>query len=146
LYARSGNKIYVFLSLNYLLLGCIWLKWLSLLPGYLMLKRAVHIAVMLTLVLLLMMNGISHEFIHAFTDHQDTVDCVHNEHSGSHASFEKAHHHCDFLDLQSPVFLTSSLSFNFYTNLQHNDYFVLRSQSFVSSALRHTALRGPPHC
>jgi hypothetical protein len=111
-----------------------------------MLKRTIHIAVTLTLVLLLMMNGISHEFIHSFSGHQDTVDCVHDEHSGSHASFEKVHHHCDFLDLQSPVFLTSSLSFYFYNNLQHNDYFVLSGQPFFSADVRYTALRGPPHC
>ena len=111
-----------------------------------MLKRALHIAVTLTLVLLLMMNGISHEFVHSFTGHQDTVDCVHDDHSGPHASFEKVHHHCDFLDLQSPVFITSSLSFCFYTHLQHNDYFVLQDQSFLSSDVQYTALRGPPYC
>jgi hypothetical protein len=111
-----------------------------------MLKRTIHIAVTLTLVLLLMMNGISHEFIHSFSGHQDTVDCVHNGHSGSHASFEQVHHHCDFLNLQSPVFLTSSLHFYFFTNLQHNDYFVLGDQPFFSADIRYTALRGPPHC
>lgn len=110
-----------------------------------MVKRIVHILVSGTLVFLLMLNGISHEFVHSFTGHEDTVDVVHcNHHHGVHASFEKVHHHCDFLELQTPVFLTSSLYYQYYTPFEHNDFFVLQKVAALNPVTIHTALRGPP--
>lgn len=110
-----------------------------------MLKRFLHTALAVAIALLLLLNGISHEFLHTFTGHQDTFDCVHNDdHGPGHASFETIHHHCDFLDLQSPVFLTSTLHFHCYTSFEHNDFFVLRTQKGLSPDTGHTALRGPP--
>jgi hypothetical protein len=111
-----------------------------------MLKRFINIAVSMTLVLLLMLNGVSHEFVHSFTGHEDTVDCIHQDQSGQHTSFEKAHHHCNFLELQAPVFLTSSISYYLYTPVQHSSSYVEGEFSSLSSEFGHTALRGPPTC
>jgi len=111
-----------------------------------MLKRVVHIGVTLTLVFLLMLNGISHEFVHAFSGHEDTIDCIHTDASGQHAAFEKAHHHCDFLNLQAPVFLPSYISFQLSTPLEHNDYFVTNEYTSLAPDKAYTALRGPPAC
>lgn len=111
-----------------------------------MLKRSLHIIVSVAIALLLLLNGTAHEFLHSFTGHEDTVDCVHDDHKPTHAAFEKEHHHCDFLNLQSPVFLTSTLHFDFYTPLGHNDFFVLQTQKGLSPRAEHTALRGPPAC
>ncbi|WP_118973579.1 hypothetical protein [Taibaiella koreensis] len=108
-----------------------------------MLKRVLHISLSVAIAALLLLNGISHEFLHSFTGHEDTVDCVHHD-GDAHASFEKVHHHCDFLDLQTPVFLTSTLHFSFYTPFAHNDFFVLQTQKGLSPEAGHTALRGPP--
>ena len=111
-----------------------------------MLKRILNIVVSVAIAMLLLLNGTAHEFLHSFTGHRDTVDCVHDDHTPGHAAIEKEHHHCNFLDLQSPVFLTSSLSFHFYTPQQHNDFFVLQTQKKLSPEAEHTALRGPPVC
>jgi hypothetical protein len=111
-----------------------------------MLKRVLHIFVSAAIALLLLVNGTAHEFLHLFTGHQDTIDEVYCDHASHHAAFENEHHHCDFLDLQSPVFLTSTLSFHWYTPFQHNDFFVLQTQKGLSPEARHTALRGPPAC
>ena len=92
---------------------------------------------------LLQLNGTSHEFLHTFTGHEDTVDCAHNDHPDG-PSFEQQHHHCDFLDLQAPVFLGTSLYFNFFTPIYHDDYFVVNKLQAVTPNLGHTALRGPP--
>lgn len=110
----------------------------------LMLKRALHIVVTLTLVLLLMLNGISHEFVHAFSGHEDTVDCVHSDRSGQHASFEKVHHHCDFLNLQAPVFLPSFITYHLFTPVEHSCFYVRQIYASLSPVSRYTALRGPP--
>jgi len=112
-----------------------------------MLKRVLHIITSVAIALLLLLNGTAHEFLHSFTGHQDTIDEVHADHdTHHHAAFEKEHHHCDFLDLQTPVFITSALSFHWYTSFQHNDFFVLQTQKGLSPEARHTALRGPPVC
>lgn len=111
-----------------------------------MLKRVLNIVVSVAIALLLLLNGTAHEFLHSFTGHEDTVDCVHPERKAQHAAFEKEHHHCNFLDLQTPVFVTTSLSFHFYTPCRHNDFFVLQTQKGLSPEARHTALRGPPSC
>ncbi len=112
-----------------------------------MLKRVLNIVVSVAIALLLLLNGTAHEFLHSFTGHEDTIDCVHAaDHKAHYAAFEKEHHHCSFLDLQTPVFITSSLSFHFYVPYQHNDFFVLQTQKGLSPEARHTALRGPPSC
>jgi hypothetical protein len=111
-----------------------------------MFKKALHIGVALSLVLLLMLNGISHEFLHTFAGHEDTVDMVHNDRAGSTATFEKVHHHCDFLQLQTPAFLPSFISYHFYTPVEHSDFVVRDFYASLSPRLGHTALRGPPAC
>jgi hypothetical protein len=109
-----------------------------------MLKRFGNIITCFTIALLLLLNGTSHEFIHTFAGHTDTVDCVHDHHDPYHTAFEQQHHHCDFLDLPAPVFIKSSFSFYLFAPVIHNDYFVLAGQEFISREIRHTALRGPP--
>jgi hypothetical protein len=110
-----------------------------------MLKRIVNILIAASLAFLLMLNGVAHEFVHSFAGHEDTVDqIVHYEHKGLHASFEKQHHHCDFLNLPTPVFLTSSYYIHFYPVLLHQDAFLLGTTTLPSSLRPHTALRGPP--
>lgn len=108
-----------------------------------MLKRFLNIVTCIAVVFLLLLNGTAHEFLHTFSGHKDTVDCAHRE-DGATASFEQQHHHCDFLDLQSPVFLASSFSFSLFIPTLHNDYYVGASLLFFSRQLGHTALRGPP--
>lgn len=109
-----------------------------------MLKRGLHIAVSISLVFLLMLNGVSHEFVHLFTGHTDTIDHAYSGHAGDHASFENAHHHCDFLELQAPVFLASFISYHLHTPTLHNDFFVTGTYASLFPELGYTALRGPP--
>lgn len=128
-----------------MLLCCIYRKCIPLLLILFMLKRIIHISITAALFFLLLLNGISHEFIHAFTGHEDSVDCVHTDRSGHHqASFEKVHHHCDFLDLQSPVFITAAFHYSFYIPPEHSNFFVLNAVPSRNPETRHTALRGPP--
>jgi len=109
-----------------------------------MLKKIVNIIVVAAIASLLLLNGVSHEFLHSFAGHKDTVDCMHADRGTGQAFFEQVHHHCDFLDLQSPVFLASVLHFSFYKPLAHQEYFVLRTLKGLSPEAEHTALRGPP--
>jgi len=88
-----------------------------------------------------MMNGVAHEFIHSFFGHQDTIDHVVKD---GKMSFENQHHHCDFLNLPTPVFLTSSCHINLPFVLLHQDTFLLTTATLISQARLHTSLRGPP--
>jgi hypothetical protein len=92
----------------------------------------------------LLLNGVSHEFLHTFAGHEDTVDHVYHNHGDNQFAFEKQHHHCAFLDLQTPVFITSSLHFYVKNTLVQYNYFVLQQQVVFSSKAIYTALRGPP--
>ena len=127
-----------------MLLSCIWNIWLPLRLEF-MLKRLIHTSTCVAIVLLLLLNGTSHDFLHSFSGHEDTVDCNHN-HQEHSAAFEQQHHHCDFLDLQSPTFLLSSNPFLIFISVEHSNHFAALHLPFVSSPLLHTALRGPPSC
>lgn len=113
-----------------------------------MLKRAGNIFAAVSLFLLLLLNGTAHEFVHIFTGHDDTVDKVHVGHDGRtpYAAFEQEHHHCDFLDLQTPVFLTSVLHFQLFKVLAHTGFYEVRHLPIPCAEALHTALRGPPRC
>lgn len=111
-----------------------------------MLKRIGNIITYITLVSLLLLNGTAHEFVHSFAGHEDTIDCSTGSHSDHHASFEREHHHCDFLDLAVPVFTTTSFNFQLLTVLQHPGHFIVPEYSCFSRDIVHTALRGPPAC
>lgn len=108
-----------------------------------MLKRFLNIVTCIAVVFLLLLNGTAHEFLHTFSGHEDTVDCIHRE-DGAAPSFEQQHHHCDFLDLQSPVFLPASFSFSLFQPTLYNDYYVGANLLFFNREQEHTALRGPP--
>ena len=110
-----------------------------------MFKRFLNIFTCFAIVILLLLNGTAHEFLHTFTNDEDTVDCVHNDHAHG-ATFENEHHHCDFLDLQSPVFVHVGFSFTLNIFVQHVNYFSNTIPQFVVQELPHTALRGPPGC
>ncbi len=109
-----------------------------------MLKRILNIIVTASLVFLLMLNGVAHEFVHSFFGHEDTIDRIIEKGPKGQATFEIQHHHCDFLDLPSPVFLTSSYYIGFTTVLLHQDAFLLQSIQLCTQQVLHTALRGPP--
>ena len=109
-----------------------------------MLKRLLNIFVTASLVFLLMLNGVAHEFVHSFLGHEDTIDHVINNGKRGQANFEKQHHHCDFLNLPTPVFLTSHYYISFASFLIHKDAFQLKSIDLCSRQSLHTALRGPP--
>lgn len=108
-----------------------------------MLKRVINIFIAASLVILMMLSGVAHEFVHSFTGHEDTVHHIQNgKHGGM--SFEKEHHHCDFLQFPSPVFLTSSFYVQFHPSLEHIEKFQLIEQAVFSRLGLYTALRGPP--
>ncbi len=91
-----------------------------------------------------MLNGVAHEFVHAFVGHEDTIDNFHPEKQQGQAYFEQEHHHCDFLHLPSPVYLSSSFQLYFYPALEHIETFLLEDIAVFSRPHFHTALRGPP--
>ena len=109
-----------------------------------MLKRILNILVAASLVFLLMLNGVAHEFVHSFSGHEDTVDRIIPKGERGHLSFEKQHHHCEFLNLPSPVFLTSGYYISFHAVLTHQDAFLLKPIDLCTRQVLHTALRGPP--
>lgn len=109
-----------------------------------MFKRILNILVTASLVFLLMLNGVAHEFVHSFIGHEDTVDNVLHSKQKGQAYFENEHHHCDFLHLPSPVFLTSSYYIEFHPVLLHQDAFQLEVFTICSLEKLHTSLRGPP--
>jgi hypothetical protein len=109
-----------------------------------MLKRILNIFIAASLVLLMMLSGVAHEFVHSFIGHQDTIDHVQDgKHPGA-MSFEKEHHHCDFLQFPSPVFLSSSFYLQVHPTLKHTEKVLLADLPVFSRPGLHTALRGPP--
>ncbi len=100
----------------------------------------------LAVVFLLLLNGTSHDFIHQFTGHTDTIDCKHNDDSGTpnHAWFEQEHHHCHFLDLEAPLFLHPAKQLLPDIILQQNGFFQPGDIAAIALNLPHTSLRGPP--
>ncbi len=108
-----------------------------------MLKKLGHIAVFMSLITLLLLNGTAHEFLHQFSGHIDTPDCQHSKHD-SQKSFEQAHVHCDFLDFSfSPfdfdfqLFFTPSIS-------EYTQFISILNTDIHYAERPYTALRGPP--
>jgi hypothetical protein len=111
-----------------------------------MLRRILNIFIAASLVLLMMLSGVAHEFVHSFIGHEDTIDHVQTSKHRGGVSFEQEHHHCDFLQFPSPVFLFSSFQLQFHPALAHTENFLLADLPVVSRPCLHTALRGPPVC
>ncbi len=109
-----------------------------------MLRQLRNILTFLALVTALLLNGTSHELLHSFTGHRDTQGCNHKRSAPGTTFWEEGHHHCDFLDLQPPVFFLSSLSFPVHAPLLHEDHFSWIEPQLISLVPLHTALRGPP--
>jgi len=109
-----------------------------------MFRRILNILVAASLVFLLMLNGVAHEFVHSFAGHEDTIDRVVTGKQKGQVYFENEHHHCDFLHLPAPVFLTSSYYIAFPPFLLHKDKFRVVSVAICTLEQLHTSLRGPP--
>ena len=90
------------------------------------------------------MASTPHDFIHSFTDHKDTVDCVHQQDGTHDFAFEKGHHHCSFLNFTFSVFDNSIQHFDSSITSSdihfYNEYLI----SFFLYDSKHTSLRGPP--
>lgn len=56
----------------------------------------------LLLVLMVVFGNLSREWVHSFAGHEDTIHHYH----GEGLYFEGEHHHCDFLEIPLPVFVT----------------------------------------
>lgn len=109
-----------------------------------MLKRILNIFIAAFLVLLMMLSGIAHEFVHSFIGHEDTIDHVSDKNHRGAISFEKEHHHCNFLEFPAPVFLASSIQLPFHQTSGHTEKFLLEDLCVFTRPGLHTALRGPP--
>lgn len=70
------------------------------LPFLFVLRRFLHIACSLWLVLLLVFGAAPKEFIHGFANHTDTI----HHHDGHGSTVESIHHHCSFLGFHLMAF------------------------------------------
>lgn len=109
-----------------------------------MFRRIFNSSIALMVVVLLMLNGISHDFIHVFTHHTDTVHCKGKNESGK-KYFENEHHHCHFLDIESSVFILPFSSFHFFVATQHQYQFLPYWQNVAFTFAIHSTSRGPPY-
>ena len=109
-----------------------------------MLKRILNIFIAASLVLLMMLSGVAHEFVHSFIGHEDTIHHVSDKKHPGAVSFENEHHHCNFLEFPAPLFLASSIQLYFYPALKHTQQFILQDLAIVSRQQLYTSLRGPP--
>ncbi len=82
------------------------------------------------------------EGIHAFSGHEDTEH--HDFFSAAEKHIEEAHHHCVFLKIEAPEYITSehhdSHSIVYYPYV----FAVLSVVSAQQSEVDYTCLRGPP--
>lgn len=107
-----------------------------------MFVRSVHTFFAIWLSVLLIFGGTAKEYVHLFTDHEDTV---HASHCGGELSFENEHHHCTFLsfalpdfvnDFSRPVFVLTVRSFQ--------EHIILTTPKVTKQEIFQTLLRGPP--
>jgi len=122
-------------------LSCIYKKSFTF---AIMLKSLEHFITYICLVTLLLLNNTSHDFIHSFTGHEDTVDCISGHGDGQHASFENQHHHCSFLDFTFSVYDNSFPHYDFSVNTVEVHFYDEYLISHSSNKQAHTSLRGPP--
>jgi hypothetical protein len=106
-------------------------------------KSALHTCTALVIALLLLLNGTSHDFLHSFTGHEDTTDCAHRAEQGGYA-FEQQHHHCDLLDLPSPVFITTTVFALPLVYQQYQQRYQVWQQAEPTCTLLANSGRGPP--
>ncbi len=109
-----------------------------------MIKRGFNIVISVAIVLLLLLNGTSHDFIHLFSGHTDTVDCAHGDHNSHETYFEQEHHHCHFLDLEVPLFLHPEAQDFFFIARLETPVFILHEIRTFCPELPLASLRGPP--
>lgn len=108
-----------------------------------MVKRFLHTGLSALLALLLVFGSTSKEYLHLFTGHEDTVDCTHE---GNHGlSFEKQHHHCEFLSFTLPPFLNDAAEYTFsYHKVYPRIYHTRLADNVVLRPVSSFYLRGPP--
>jgi hypothetical protein len=106
------------------------------------LKRIFHTVLSLSLSLLLLFGGTAKEFIHLFTEHQDTV---HHHIEGDGLVIESQHHHCSFLSDSLPAFLNHSSELPVYYNKREHGirHFILYKVFFSEQSIL-PSFRGPP--
>lgn len=109
-----------------------------------MLQYLGKIGTLCVVVTMLLLNGTVHEFVHSFTDHEDTYDCNHGKEGKTY--FEPEHHHCLMLDLQLPVFWVAGVPFELTGNtLPVTTSPVATLQCPIFDTSFPTLLRGPPN-
>jgi len=90
-----------------------------------------------------MFGGTAKEYVHLFTDHEDTVHAHHN--GDGELSFENEHHHCTFLNFALPDFIndfSSPIFVSFAKHFQeHVSFIAIRVTEQEIFQIR---LRGPP--
>lgn len=74
-----------------------------------MLRQLSHIVLYITLVAVLLLNGTAHDFIHSFAHHEDTVHSVSSSRDDGQLQFEQEHHHCNYLNMEIPVYDAPSM-------------------------------------
>lgn len=107
-------------------------------------KKLGQVLVYLCLVSLLLLNNTSHDFIHSFTGHEDTIDCSTKKASDHGHAFEAEHHHCSFLNYTFSVFDNTIIRYHFVEERKKHPFYPVYFSSFLSSDKTNTHLRGPP--
>lgn len=91
---------------------------------------------------LLVFGGVSKDFVHLFTGHEDTVHC--NDKDGI-LHFESEHHHCDFLSFTLTPFAQDAVDYFIPASIalpeQHTASLV---QHLIPRGVIATRQRGPP--
>ena len=106
-----------------------------------MLRRFLHIAFSLWLAIILLFGVTPKEILHACANHRDTI----HKHDVKGATFEKEHHHCQFLGFTLDVFSNDIVLP--YISLWQSTYVKPSDVISVLTVQRQiiaTALRGPP--
>lgn len=93
--------------------------------------------------MLVLFGTTAKEFIHGFTGHVDTIHQHHHSETG--LVIENEHHHCEFLNYDTPVF-DNDIAFAYipFVKQAFTPQYLLRDVQFVQREIVRASLRGPP--
>lgn len=107
-----------------------------------LIRQVFHSVFSFVLALLLVFGSASKEYIHLFTNHEDTVH-THDVHDG--LSFESEHHHCDFLSFALPPFVNDVSTFHLKPYTEYDAKVSAEPVvHLVPRTVASSLLRGPP--
>lgn len=105
-------------------------------------KRTSHIVLSVLLGVLLVFSTTPKEYIHLFADHHDTV---HHAHDDDVTHVDPEHHHCQFLELSLPPFISNDVAIYVpYHAPEYNQFYTSLEEVLIEKVVSVRNLRGPP--